>query len=84
MAPGAAAPDAISVASLSIAVSLGVIGLPHVLMRFFTVPDSKEARSSIFVTLVIVFVVFFATYVMGYGAISVLAGRPEFSAPMAG
>ena len=84
MAPGGAAPDLISVASLSIAVSLGVIGLPHVLMRFFTVPDSKEARSSIFVTLVIVFIVFFATYVMGYGAISVLAGKSQYFAPGGG
>jgi cation/acetate symporter len=80
MGPGAAAPDAISAASLAIAVSLGIIGLPHILMRFFTVPDAKQARLSIFVALVIVFVVFFATYVIGYGAIALIMGRPEFTA----
>ena len=84
MGPGSVVPDPVSAASLAIAVSVGLIGLPHVLMRFFTVPDAKEARTSIFVTLVIVFCVFFATFVIGYGAVAMVMGRPEFTAPDGG
>jgi Na+(H+)/acetate symporter ActP len=48
MAPGKLVSDLISALSLGIALMFGTAGLPHILMRFFTVSDAKEARKSVF------------------------------------
>jgi cation/acetate symporter len=65
--------------SLALALSIGVAGLPHVLMRFFTVPDAREARRSIVVAMVLIALVFLLVlFVLSYGAIAFVYGRPEF------
>ncbi len=65
--------------SLALALSIGVAGLPHVLMRFFTVPDAREARKSIVVAMTLIAVVFILVlFVLSYGAIAFVYGRPEF------
>jgi cation/acetate symporter len=65
--------------SLALALSIGVAGLPHVLMRFFTVPDAREARRSIVVAMVLIAIVFLLVlFVLSYGAIAFVYGDPEF------
>jgi len=68
-----------STISLGLALSLGVCGLPHVLMRFFTVPDARQARRSIVVAMVLIAIVFLIVlFVLSYAAIAFLYGKPEF------
>ncbi len=47
----------------------GTAGLPHILMRFFTVPDAKEARKSVFVATGSIGYFYILTFVIGFGAI---------------
>ncbi len=54
--------------SLGIAWALGAAGLPHILMRFFTVPSAKEARKSIVIALFINSTFFFLINIIGFGA----------------
>src|SRR5512138_3440917 len=54
--------------SLGIAWALGAAGLPHILMRFFTVPNAKEARKSIVIALFINSTFFFLINLIGFGA----------------
>ena len=54
--------------SLSIAIVLGTAGLPHVLMRFYTVPSSKEARRSVVWAIWLIGLFYLFTLVLGYGA----------------
>jgi cation/acetate symporter len=68
-----------STLSLGLALSLGVAGLPHVLMRFFTVPDARQARRSIIVAMVLIAFVFLVVlFVLSYASIAFLYGKPEF------
>jgi cation/acetate symporter len=67
--------------SLALALSLGVAGLPHVLIRFFTVPDAREARRSIIVAMIVIAIVFMIVlFVLSYAAIAFVYGKPEFFA----
>ncbi|SDB96935.1 cation/acetate symporter [Raineyella antarctica] len=54
--------------SLSIALVLGASGLPHVLMRFYTVPTAKEARKSVTWAIVLIGLFYLLTMILGYGA----------------
>ncbi|ACH39844.1 sodium/solute symporter family protein [Citrifermentans bemidjiense Bem] len=54
--------------SLGIAWALGAAGLPHILMRFFTVPSAKEARKSIIIALFLNSTFFFMISIIGFGA----------------
>ena len=54
--------------SLSIALVLGTAGLPHVLMRFYTVPTAKEARRSVVWAIWLIGIFYLFTLVLGYGA----------------
>ena len=54
--------------SLGMATCLGTAGMPHILMRFFTVPNAKTARKSVVVSMFIIATFFVLTTVMGYGA----------------
>ncbi len=78
MSPGAFLPDPISAISLGLALMFGTAGLPHILMRFFTVKDAKEARKSIFVATGLIGYFYILTFVIGFGAIVFLLGNPEF------
>jgi cation/acetate symporter len=60
--------DPLSFISLSMALVFGTAGLPHVLMRFYTVPSAKEARRSAVWTIVLVGIFFLLTLVLGFGA----------------
>ncbi len=78
MAPGKLFADPISTLSLSLAVVFGLSGLPHILMRFFTVPNAKEARKSVFVASTCIGYMFVATFVIGLAAIVIVGTDPQF------
>ncbi len=60
--------------SLGIALMFGTAGLPHILMRFFTVADAREARKSVFWATGFIGYFYILTFIIGFGAI-VLVGR---------
>lgn len=64
--------------SLNIALVLGTAGLPHILIRFLTVPDAKAARSSIIIATWIIGGFYLLTPILGYGA-TLLVGRDAIS-----
>lgn len=79
LAPGGLEPDAISTFSLAIGLVFGFIGLPHVLMRVFTVPNVNEARKSmLFAIGIIGFIMILMFFIVGFGAITLVSGDPQF------
>ncbi|MFA9374022.1 MAG: cation acetate symporter [Poseidonibacter sp.] len=72
MAPGGFISDPISAISLGLALMLGTAGLPHVLMRFFTVGNAKEARKSVVYATAFVGYFWIIITVVGFGAIAFL------------
>ncbi|WP_410652203.1 cation acetate symporter [Amycolatopsis sp. cmx-4-54] len=69
--------------SLGIALVLGTAGLPHVLMRFYTVPTAKEARRSVVWAIALIGVFYLFTLVLGYGA-GALVGADKIKAAPGG
>ena len=69
MQPGALINDPISAISLGMALMFGTAGLPHILMRFFTVSDAKEARKSVFYATGFIGYFYILTFIIGFGAI---------------
>ena len=76
--PGNLYADPISILSLGLAFICGTAGLPHVLMRFFTVPDARQARRSIGYAVVIIGFFQVAVVLIGFGAIGLLIGNSEY------
>lgn len=81
MSPGTFLPNTISAVSLGLALMFGTAGLPHILMRFFTVKDAKEARKSVFYATGLIGYFYILTFIIGFGAIALLYGNPEFTNP---
>lgn len=78
MGPGGFIRDPVSAISLGLALMLGTAGLPHILMRFFTVPDAKAARKSVLWATTWIGYFYLLTFVIGFGAIVLVATNPEF------
>lgn len=78
MASGGLVSDPVSAISLGLALMFGTAGLPHILMRFFTVPDAKEARKSILFATGFIGYFYILTFIIGFGAIWLLTKNPEF------
>ena len=78
MAPGRLVSDPISAISLGIALMFGTAGLPHILMRFFTVADAREARKSVFYATGFIGYFYILTFIIGFGAIVLVSTNPEF------
>lgn len=72
MRPGGFVTDPISAVSLGIALMFGTAGLPHILMRFFTVKDAKEARKSVLWATVAIGYFYILTFIIGFGAIALV------------
>jgi cation/acetate symporter len=70
--------------SLAVALVLGTAGLPHVLMRLYTVPDGREARRSVIWTIWLVGLFYLCTLVLGFGAMWLVGGSAIKSAPGGG
>ena len=78
MAPGNFVKDPISTISFGMALMFGTAGLPHILMRFFTVPDAKQARKSVFWATTWIGYFYILTFVIGFGAIVLVSNNPQF------
>ncbi|WP_367275640.1 cation acetate symporter [uncultured Nevskia sp.] len=77
MAPGKLVKDPVSAISLGLALMFGTAGLPHILMRFFTVKNAAEARKSVFYATGFIGYFYILTFIIGFGAI-VLVGTNVF------
>ncbi|MBZ4681271.1 cation/acetate symporter ActP [Thermodesulfobacterium sp.] len=58
--------------SLGLALMFGTAGLPHILMRFYTVPDAKEARKSVFYATGFIGYFYILTFIIGFGAAAIV------------
>ncbi|KAB0503042.1 cation acetate symporter [Pseudomonas moorei] len=70
--------DPLSLISLSLGLVFGTAGLPHILMRFFTVPDAKQARKSVFVATGFIGFFYLIVAVLGLAAIVIVGQDPAF------
>lgn len=78
MGPGNFIKDPISAISFGMALMFGTAGLPHILMRFFTVPSAKEARKSVMWATGWIGYFYLLTFIIGFGAITYVLTNPEF------
>ena len=70
--------------SLAVALVLGTAGLPHVLMRLYTVPNAREARRSVVWTIWLVGLFYLCTLILGFGAMWLVGGKNILAAPGGG
>ena len=73
MSPGGLVKNPVDALSLGFALMFGTAGLPHILMRFFTVPDAREARKSVVVATGLIGYFYLLTIIIGFGAIIFLS-----------
>ena len=78
MGPGNFVKDPISAISFGMALMFGTAGLPHILMRFFTVPSAKAARTSVMWATGWIGYFYLLTFIIGFGAITFVLTNPEF------
>jgi cation/acetate symporter len=78
MGPGTFIKDPISAISFGMALMFGTAGLPHILMRFFTVPSAKEARKSVLWATTWIGYFYILTFIIGFGAIVLVGTNPAF------
>jgi cation/acetate symporter len=78
MGPGNFVKDPISAISFGMALMFGTAGLPHILMRFFTVPSAKDARKSVMWATGWIGYFYLLTFIIGFGAITFVLTNPEF------
>ncbi len=78
MGPGNFVKDPISAISFGMALMFGTAGLPHILMRFFTVPNAKEARKSVLWATTWIGYFYILTFIIGFGAITFVLTNPDF------
>ncbi|NJC34721.1 cation/acetate symporter [Sphingomonas jejuensis] len=78
MGPGNFIRDPVSAISFGLALMFGTAGLPHILMRFFTVPDAKAARVSVLWATSWIAYFYLLTFVIGFGAIVLVATNPGY------
>src|SRR3712207_3395969 len=77
LGPGTYLDTPIDTLSLGLALVLGTAGLPHILMRFFTVPDSRAARSSVVWAIFLIGTFYILTTFIGFGARAILGAEGE-------
>ena len=79
MSPGGLVSNPIDAMSLGIGLMFGTAGLPHILMRFFTVSDAKEARKSVFFATGFIGYFYILTFIIGFGAIMLVLNQPQYT-----
>jgi len=84
MGPGGFVKDPISAISFGMALMFGTAGLPHILMRFFTVPDAKQARKSVFWATTWIGYFYILIFIIGFGAIALVLSNPAYADPATG
>jgi cation/acetate symporter len=83
LSPGRQVTDPIDAVSLGLALMLGTAGLPHILMRFYTVADARTARVSVAYATAFIGFFYLLTFVLGFGAM-VIIGRDAITGIDAG
>ncbi|WP_460419189.1 cation/acetate symporter [Pseudomonas sp. microsymbiont 2] len=78
MGPGSMLANPVNVASMALGLVFGLAGLPHILMRFFTVPNAREARKSVFYASGFIGYFFLVVAVLGFAAIVVVGTDPSY------
>ncbi len=78
MEPGGLVKDPVSAISLGLALIFGTAGLPHILMRFFTVRDASQARTSVLVATGFITIFYSLLFVLGFGSIALVLRDPAF------
>ncbi len=78
LAPGTLFTDPASMISFALGMTFGTAALPHILMRFFTVPNAIESRKSVFVATGLMTVFFFMVGLIGLAAIVLVGQNPEY------
>ena len=68
----------INALSLALGLALGTAGLPHILMRFFTVPNANEARKSVVWASIFIGYFYLLVFIIGFGAVALLVKHPEY------
>jgi cation/acetate symporter len=76
--PGPQVANPINAISLGMALMFGTAGLPHILMRFFTVGNAKEARKSVFWATTFIGYFYILTFIIGFGAIVLVSANPIY------
>ena len=84
MGPGGFIKDPISAISFGMALMFGTAGLPHILMRFFTVPDAKQARKSVLWATTWIGYFYILIFIIGFGAITMVLTNPEMADTITG
>ncbi len=79
LGPGGLVSDPIEAFSLGLALMLGTAGLPHILMRFYTVPDARTARASVSYATAFIGIFYLLTFILGFGAM-VIVGQDSIRA----
>lgn len=83
LGPGGLVSDPIEAFSLGLALMLGTAGLPHILMRFYTVPDARTARASVSYATAFIGIFYLLTFILGFGAM-VIVGQDSIRGVDAG
>jgi cation/acetate symporter len=78
LTPGGLFAEPVSAVSLGLALVFGTAGLPHILMRFFTVKDAASARKSVFYTTTCVAYFCLVIPILGFGAVPILMSDPSY------
>src|SRR5215510_10758512 len=78
MSPGGFIKDPISAISFGMALMFGTAGLPHILMRFFTVPNATQARKSVMWATTWIGYFYVLTFIIGFGAITFVLTNQQF------
>ena len=82
MNPGGFVANPVETISLGIALMFGTAGLPHILMRFFTVSNAREARKSVFFATGFIGYFYILTFIIGFGAITLVYTNPDYLDPI--
>ncbi|MEE7491438.1 cation acetate symporter [Methylobacterium oryzae CBMB20] len=78
MAPGGLVSNPVEAISLGVGLMFGTAGLPHILMRFFTVSDAQAARKSVFYATGLIGYFYILTFIIGFGGIALLMSDPVY------
>ncbi|SDO67856.1 cation/acetate symporter [Methylobacterium phyllostachyos] len=78
MAPGGLVSNPVEALSLGVGLMFGTAGLPHILMRFFTVSDAQAARKSVFYATGLIGYFYILTFIIGFGGIALLMSDPIY------
>ncbi|TIC78674.1 sodium:solute symporter family transporter [Crenobacter intestini] len=76
--PSAALASPVELVSLGLGLTLGLLGLPHVLMRFYSAPDAARAQGAARVATLLIALVFSLNFIDGFGALALLPGHLAF------